>query len=66
MSKERLGHLGDHQGNMATKVENYQKPTADFAESGFSRTLDYIERKNSFEGKEAKTIKKQHYKGRYS
>ena len=64
--KEKLGKAGESQGNMSTKVKDYQKPMADFSESGFSRTLDYIERKDSFEGKEAKTIKKQHYKGRYS
>lgn len=64
--KEKLGHAGYDQGNMSTKVESLQKPTADFAESGFSKTLDYIGRKDAYEGKEAKTIKKQHYKGRYS
>lgn len=66
MSKENLGRKGYDQGNMAPDVEDFQKPMADFAEEGFSKTTQYIERKNGLEKKAANDIKKQHYKGRYS
>ena len=65
--KEQMGYgAGKSQGDMAPKVKDYQKPEADFAERGFSKTDAYIERRDRFEGKEAKMIKKQHYEGRYS
>ena len=65
--KEGLGYgAGKSQGDMSPKVKDYQKPAKDFAEEGFSKTLEYIERKDKFEGKEAKRIEKQHYQGRYS
>lgn len=64
--KEKMSKAGYSQGDMSPHVADYQKPAADFAEKGFSKTLDYIERKDRFEGKEAKGIEKQAYKGRYS
>lgn len=64
--KEGMSKAGYMQGDMAPKVKDYQKPAKDFSEEGFSKTLEYIERKDRFEGKEAKAIEKQHYKGRYS
>ena len=64
--KEGMGHHGYVQGDMAPKVENYEKPMSDFAESGFSKTLQYIERQDMHQKKAAKDIKKQHYQGRYS
>lgn len=63
MKMDKKGYV---QGEMAPTVKDYQKPTKSFPESGFSRTLDYIERRDSFEGKESKGISKQDYKGRYS
>jgi hypothetical protein len=64
--KEGMGKAGLDQGNMSPKVKDYQKPMKDFAERGFSKTLEYIERQDKFQGKEAKEIEKQAYKGRYS
>lgn len=64
--KEKMSRAGYTQGDMSPRVEDYQKPEKNFAEHGFSKTLDYIERHDSFEGKEAQEIRKQGYQGRYS
>jgi hypothetical protein len=64
--KEGMGHKGYVQGDMAPKVENYERPMSDFAESGFSKTLEYIERQDKHQKEAAHDIKKQHYMGRYS
>lgn len=64
--KESMGKAGLRQGDMAPKVKDMQRPESKFAERGFSKTTDYIERHDRFEGKEASMIKKQHYEGRYS
>lgn len=61
-----LSKAGLNQGDMAPKVEDIQKPMSSYSQSGFSKTLDYVERKNAFENAEAKEISKQAYKGRYS
>lgn len=66
MSKEHMNRKGYELGNMAPDVEDFQKPMADYAEEGFSKTTQYIERKNAYEKREANDVKKQHYKGRYS
>lgn len=63
---DRMGKKGYTEGDMSPVVENYAKPEKDFAERGFSKTTDYIGRKNSHESMAAKDIEKQHYKGRYS
>ena len=63
------GHMamkGVKQGDMAPHVEEYQASDNEFAERGFSKTLDYIERQDRFRGKEAKGLEKQSYVGRYS
>ncbi len=63
------GHMamkGHKQGDMSPHVEEYQKPEKDFAERQFSKTLDYVERQNKFQGAMAKDLDKQSYKGRYS
>lgn len=64
--KEDLKYAGHDQGNMAPKVEGYQKPMACYSQEGFSKTLNYIERNNNTLEKQAKNIEKQAYKGRYS
>jgi len=64
--KEKMSKAGYVQGNMNPHVEDYQKPMKDFSQEGFSKTLEYIERQDMFQGKEAKEIEKQSYKGRYS
>ncbi len=57
---------GHNQGDMSPHLKDYQRPEHNFAEHQFSKTLDYIERHDRFEGKEAKGIEKQGYVGRYS
>jgi hypothetical protein len=64
--KEKMAKAGVHQGDMSPHVEDYQKPESDFAERGFSKTLEYIERQDRFQKKEASEVKKQAYMGRYS
>lgn len=64
--KENMGKMGVKQGDMAPHVEDYQKPESDYPERGFSKTLEYIERQDRFQGKESKEVKKQAYQGRYS
>lgn len=63
------GHMamkGHDQGNMSPHVEEMQKPENDFAERGFSKTLDYVERQNKHQSGMAKGLNKQAYNGRYS
>ena len=64
--KEKMGKAGYVQGDMSPHVEDYQKPMSDFSQEGFSKTLDYIERQDAFQKREAKDVEKQGYKGRYS
>ena len=63
---EGMAHKGDAQGDMSPHVKDFQKPMSDFSQAGFSKTLDYVERQDRFQGKEASEIKSQDYKGRYS
>ncbi|HEY5236115.1 MAG TPA: hypothetical protein VIJ14_08055 [Rhabdochlamydiaceae bacterium] len=64
--KESMSKAGYTQGAMEPKVKDYQKPASDFSQEGFSKTLEYVERQDAFQAKEAKEIKSQAYKGRYS
>lgn len=64
--KEGMAKAGYSQGDMAPKVEDYQKPEGSFPERGFSKTLDYIERKDAHEKAASSKIKGQQYNGRYS
>jgi hypothetical protein len=66
MAKEKMAKAGYDQGDMSPKVESYQRPEASFAEGQFGTTTEYIERQDRFIDKEAKEIRKQGYKGRYS
>lgn len=61
-----LAHGGYNQGDMSPKVDNYQKPESEFAERGFSKTLEYIERQDKMQSGMAKDLNKQAYQGRYS
>lgn len=64
--KEKMNKAGYMQGDMNPRVVDYQKPMKDFSQAGFSKTLEYVERRDAFEGRECKDIEKQAYKGRYS
>lgn len=61
-----LEKAGYNQGEMSPKVEDYQKADSEFSQSGFSRTLDYIERQDAHQKTRASKIKGQEYVGRYS
>ena len=64
--KEKLARAGRAQGDMSAHVADIQKPHKDFSQEGFSKTLDYVERQDKFQAREAKEIEKQGYMGRYS
>jgi hypothetical protein len=65
--KEKMGFKkGYVQGDMSPKVEDYQAKESEFAERGFSKTTEYVERQDAFRTREAKGLEKQSYKGRYS
>ena len=64
--KESMAKHGYVQGEMSPKVEDYQKPHSDYSQEGFSKTLEYVERQDAFQKREASEIKRQAYKGRYS
>lgn len=62
----KMGSLGLNQGDMSPVVEDYQKPRKDYSQEGFSKTLEYVDRQDAFQAREAKEVEKQAYKGRYS
>jgi hypothetical protein len=64
--KEKMNKMGYTQGDMSPHVEDYQKPEKDFAERGFSKTTEYVERQDMRQGGMSKGLNKQAYKGRYS
>jgi len=64
--ESNLAHAGYNQGDMSPKVDNFQKPEAEFAERGFSKTLEYIERQDKMQSGMCKDLNKQAYQGRYS
>lgn len=57
---------GLNQGDMSPTVKDYQRPSKDFSQEGFSKTLDYVERQDKFQATESSTVEKQAYHGRYS
>lgn len=64
--KEKMSKAGYTQGDMSPHVEDYQKPEKDFAERGFSKTTEYVERQDRCQSHMAKDLNKQAYQGRYS
>lgn len=66
MPNDDMAMAGLNQGDMSPRVKDYQKPSKDYSQEGFSRTLDYIERQDKFQATEATTVEKQAYHGRYS
>ncbi len=64
--KEKMSKAGYKQGDMSTKVEDYQRPAKAFSQTGFSKTTEYVERQNKHQGQYAKDVNKQAYQGRYS
>jgi hypothetical protein len=64
--KEKMSKAGYAQGDMSPHVEDYQKPEKDFAERGFSKTTEYVERQDRMQSGMARELDKQAYKGRYS
>lgn len=64
--KENMMKAGYKQGDMAPRVEDYQKSEREFAERGFSKTDEYIERQDKLQMRMCKDLDKQAYQGRYS
>jgi hypothetical protein len=64
--KEKMSKAGYAQGDMSPHVEDYQKPSKDYSQEGFSKTTEYVERQDKFQAREARGIEKQAYEGRYS
>lgn len=64
--KEKMSKAGYTQGDMSPHVEEYQKPSKDFAERGFNKTTEYIERQDKMQSGMSKGLNKQAYQGRYS
>lgn len=64
--KESMGKAGYEQGDMSPKVADYQRKESSFAERGFSKTTEYVERQDRTQNEYAKGLEKQAYKGRYS
>lgn len=64
--KEKMAKAGYAQGDMSPHVEDYQKPEKDFAERGFSKTTEYVERQDKMQSGMEKGLSKQAYQGRYS
>jgi len=64
--KEKMSKAGYTQGDMSPHVEDYQKPEKDFAERGFNKTTEYIERQDKRQAGMAQGLNKQAYNGRYS
>ena len=64
--KEGMAKAGYVQGDMAPKVKDYQKPSKDFSQEGFSKTLEYVERQDRQQADDCKQVGKQAFKGRYS
>ncbi len=64
--KEKMSKHGYAQGDMKPTVESYQKPEKDFAERGFSKTTEYVERQDKRQSGMARDVDKQSYNGRYS
>lgn len=66
MPNRGMAMEGVKQGDMSPRVEDYQRPSRSFSQEGFNKTLEYIDRQDRFQDKEASTIEKQAYSGRYS
>lgn len=64
--KNGMAKAGYAQGDMAPKVDDYQRPSSNYSQEGFNKTTEYIERQDKFVAREASEIRKQAYKGRYS
>ena len=63
---DNYGKLGKNQGDMSPKVDDYQRPEKSYSDKGFSKTTQYIERKDAQQTKWAGKIKNNSYEGRYS
>ncbi len=64
--KEKMSKAGYIQGSMQPHVKDYEKPEGDFAERGFSKTTEYMERQDKHQKAMSSDLKKQAYNGRYS
>lgn len=63
---DKMSHCGYKQGDMTPKVEDYQRPSSTYAEHQFGTTTEYISRQDRQLNTEAKQLRNNAYKGRYS
>lgn len=54
------------QGDMTPYVEDYERPKSTFSQQDENKTLSYVKRQDATVTKEASTLKRTAYKGRYS
>lgn len=59
------GYGGNSQGDMSPKVKDMQKPKGCYTQSFDQAPLNYVERQNKRQGKEASKMKGEAFKGRY-
>lgn len=62
----KMAKAGYAQGDMSPVVEDYQSPMASFSQEGFSKTTEYVARKDAQQNRMSSDVKKQAFKGRYS
>lgn len=66
MPNDDMAMAGLKQGDMSPRIKDYQRPSKDFSQEGFSKTLDYISRQDRLQANESSTVENQAYHGRYS
>ena len=57
---------GYAQGDMKPEVKDIHLKESAYSQRGFSKTTEYISRQDAHQGKAARDVEKQSYKGRYS
>lgn len=58
-------NMGKDQGDMKPHVKDYQPKMNEYSQKDMNKTLDYIEKRDRIQSKQASQIKSQDYKGRY-
>lgn len=61
----KMAKKGYAQGDMSPVVDDFQKPDSNYSQRQYSKTTEYIERKNRMGNESASGIEKQAYRGRY-
>lgn len=61
-----MKEYSNKQGDMSPRVEDYERPKSNFSQQDENKTLNYVKRQDATVSKEASTLKRTAYKGRYS